>query len=220
MFPSFFIVYFFHMLETVVSLIVCVKYSSAYSHHDKADVFCWLTFLFADRVHSQPQASHSLRNHTHSQHNGLCLTGRCVALTHSCTHTALIEQSVTTDGSQPCRCLCVLPLSIMNKDLLFFLIESYEWRVAHEAEPHTKHVEMKICFDSVSMVSALLFPHSHWWSMVGAVWCPTGGVCACMHACVMCVCVFLCEHVFLCIFETFGASLVYALAGLSLPWMW
>lgn len=35
-----------------------------------------------------------------------------------------------------CRCLCVLLLSIVNKDLLFVIIESYDWRVAHEAEQH------------------------------------------------------------------------------------
>lgn len=58
-------------------------------------------------------------------------------MTFTLTHTGLIEQSVTTDGSEPCRCLCVSLLSIVNKDLLFFLIESYDWCVAHEAEQHT-----------------------------------------------------------------------------------
>lgn len=129
------------------------NYSSAYSHNDKAKNFCWLTFRFADGLHSQPRAAHALRNlclppspshkhtprtrthtHAHTQDNGLCLAGRYVASTHT---PGLIEQSVTTDGCEPCRCLCVLLLSIVNKDLLFLIIESYDWLMAHDPHLHT-----------------------------------------------------------------------------------
>lgn len=53
------------------------------------------------------------------------------------THSRLIEQFVTTDGSEPCRCWCVSLLTIKNTGLLFFVIASYDWCVAHETERRT-----------------------------------------------------------------------------------
>lgn len=38
--------------------------------------------------------------------------------------------------------VCVPFLSIVNKDLSFFIIESYEWRTAHGTEQHTQ-IQMK-----------------------------------------------------------------------------
>ena len=86
--------------------------------------------------------------------------------THTFTHTqGLIEQAVTTDGSEHCRCLCVLLLSIVNKDLLFFIIESYDWLVAHEARAYTHththtHRQMQIKRVLVLIGFVLLLRHT------------------------------------------------------------
>ena len=82
-------------------------------------------------------------SHTHSGESGL--TRRYVTFTLA--HTGLIEPSVTTDGSETCRCLCMLLLSAVNKDLLFFIIESYDWCEAHEARRRAHMtIRQRFCF--------------------------------------------------------------------------
>lgn len=104
-----------------------------------------------------------------------------------------------------CRCLCVLLLSIVNKDLLFVIIESCDWRVAHEAEQRTyvvAQITKKKKKDLIFMVSFFAPEHinrqwsiSRWWSMSGQVGQSV---------------VFLVVYSRLCVcseWETFGASL-------------
>lgn len=92
-----------------------------------------------------------------------------------------------------CRCLCVLLLSIVNKDLLFVIIESYDWRVAHEAEQH-RYVVVQITkkkTDLIFMVSFFAPEHinrqwsiSRWWSMSGQVGQSVVSLVVCSRLCV------------------------------------
>lgn len=116
-----------------------------------------------------------------------------------------------------CRCLCVLLLSIVNKDLLFVIIESYDWRVAHEAEQH-RYVVVQITkkkTDLIFMVSFFAPEHinrqwsiSRWWSMSGQVGQSVVSLVVCSR---LCVCVFRVRDVW---------SQSTLLAGLRLFYMW
>lgn len=115
-----------------------------------------------------------------------------------------------------CRCLCVLLLSIVNKDLLFVIIESYDWRVAHEAEQH-RYVVVQITkkkltwfswcnflLQSTSTDSDPLAAGGPWvdrWDSLWSLW----------WSAVVCVCVFRVRDVW---------SQSTLLAGLRLFYMW